>query len=170
MFEYQNTIIREPLETDVKNYIYLRNSVEIQKNLMSRIRPNSVEKVKKWLVDKNSNENSALFTIANAKSNEFVGYIQISNIQFLNRSCYIGIFIDEEHRGQSYASNALYLIEKYAIEVLNLKKVILEVLVDNVTAINLYKKNNYQEVGKLKEHFYFNEAYLDVLIMEKIIR
>lgn len=171
MLTINNTSLRPPnLDLDLTHYYQIRNNVNIQNNLMSRSRPNSSEKVKDWLVSKNGQESSMLFTIVDENAKDFAGYIQITNIDFINSNCYFGIFITEKHRNKKHAENALLLIEPYLQSTFNIRKILLEVISDNKPAIKLYEKLGYYQSGLLKQHFYIANEYKDIIIMEKFIQ
>ena len=53
----------------------------------------------------------------------------------------------------------------YAFDMLNLRKISLEVLSDNFPAIALYKTLGFEEKGTLKQQFFFDGVYFDVKIM-----
>lgn len=67
----------------------------------------------------------------------------------------IGIIIDHPHQGRGFGKQAMVLIKKEAKK-LGMKKLRLEVFVDNKLAVNLYKKAGFKTTAK-------------VLVMEKKI-
>ncbi|HVM87575.1 MAG TPA: GNAT family protein [Puia sp.] len=165
-----NTILRQPIEEDIQALLSMRNNIELQSLLMSRAKPNTSEKINEWLKRKLSDESSVFFIIADASTNQLAGYLQFVNIDFLNRRGELGICLDPAKQGQGYAANALSLLEVYLKDVFNIKKITLQVLQQNSSAINFYLKSGYMQVGIYKEHFYQRNFFHDVLIMEKQIQ
>ena len=59
---------------------------------------------------------------------------------------------------------ALEMIKETSLKILDL-----EVKEDNLSAINLYKKFNFKEIGKYPQTFYVNQKYYDALLMNLYI-
>ena len=59
---------------------------------------------------------------------------------------------------------ALEMIEETSLKILDL-----EVKEDNLSAINLYKKFNFQEIGRYPRMFNVNQKYYDALLMNLYI-
>ena len=170
MLDINNTLLRMPIEQDKKNFLLMRNDLELQGTLMSRAKPNTIKKVEDWLNRRLSDDSGIFFVIAEAKSNNCIGFLQLVNIDFISRRGDLGICLNKESQGQGYAKDALSQLEIYAKRVFNIRKINLQVLNDNHRAIKFYKKMGYNHVGILQEHFYLNESFHDVLIMEKIYK
>ncbi len=60
----------------------------------------------------------------------------------------IGIIIDYPYRGQGFGKQAIALIKKEAKK-LGMKKLRLEVFVDNKPAVSLYKKSDFKTTAKV---------------------
>ena len=96
-------------------------------------------------------------------SETFNHYVMIKNIGFISYSVYYDraeinyIYIIDSCRKKGYASKLLsYVIDK----INSLENITLEVNVNNIAAINLYKKFNF-EIATIREKYYGNEdAYL----------
>ena len=89
--------------------------------------------------------------------NEIVGFAGIKII--LDESDLMNIVVKKEHRKKGIASsllNKLFLIAKEK----NLKSINLEVNANNLSAINLYKKLNFIEIGKRKNYYKDQDAIL----------
>jgi diamine N-acetyltransferase len=165
-----NTLLRMPLDRDRDSLTLMRNDIDLQGILMSRVKPNTLKKVDNWLNKRLADEHGVFFIIADVESNNCVGFVQLINIDFISRRGDLGICLDKQYQGKGYASNALLLLENYTKKVFNIRKFLLQVLGDNYRAINFYKKNGYCEVGILREHFYMNNEFNDVILMEKIYK
>ena len=78
------------------------------------------------------------------------------------------IYVNFNYRQLSYASkllNEIELVLKSSI----LKKIYLEVSLDNIPAIKLYEKNNFIKTDIRKKYYNFNDKKVDAFIFEKII-
>lgn len=102
------------------------------------------------------------------KDNFNIGVIYFSKINYNSKNAYLGLysnpFINLKGRGKILLESLEYIF----FEVAKFHTLKLEVLENNEIAINLYKKFNYIEEGRLKEFVYRNSLWLDLIIMGKI--
>ena len=68
------------------------------------------------------------------------------------------------HFASMMMEEALEMIKETSLKVLDL-----EVKEDNLSAINLYKKFNFQEIGRYPQMFNVNQKYYDALLMNLYI-
>jgi len=164
-----DVVLRAWRTDDLDCFERIRNDIELQEKLMALSRPNSLERVKDWLTSRSGSSNEVFFVIADGKSNQAVGYIQVVNIDCLHGRAEIGICLSPESQGKGYGKKAIYEVEKYLQRIFGLRKLVLFVLKDNVDAISFYLKCGFSEVGCLRKHFYLAGQYSDVVIMDKFI-
>lgn len=111
------------------------------------------------LKDEFNNENSEYFVIY--EDNEIYGFggiwLNIDEAHIMN------IAIKKDFRRNYLGYELLQYLMDYAKRI-GKKCITLEVREDNIPAINLYKKLNFEEVGRRKK--YYNNIY-DALIMTK---
>ncbi|MDF3822536.1 GNAT family protein [Leptospira sp. 96542] len=155
-------------EDDVSPLLALRNDVALQNMLIAQARPNSVERVRRWLVDKSGREDGLFFVIAELTSQRCLGYLQLIDMHPLHGTAELGICIAPGAQGQGYGREALRLLEDYAHRMFSLRKIVLRVRAD-IPAAKFYPKIGYREVGCLRSHVHVDGQYLDVLMMEKIL-
>ena len=99
-----------------------------------------------------------------------VGMVGLYNIHWVHRTCEIGIFIGEDQaRGKGAATEACRLIENYARNYLNLRKITLKAVTDNKKAVSMWHSLGYKNVGELREERFINGKYCNLLIMEKFL-
>lgn len=132
--------------------------------------PVSIDQQEKWIesmIDLTGNNRRFMVIDSDGSS---VGMVGLYNIHWIHRTCEIGAYIGEESaRGKGYASEACSILELYAKEYLNLRKIKLNVVAENLVAQKLWEKLGYKIVGELKEERFIKGYYCDVLIMEKFI-
>lgn len=90
-------------------------------------------------------------------NDKLIGFIHIQDL--IDEIDIINIVIDNDYRRKGYASKLIEYVISYA----NSKKIILEVSENNINAINLYKKYNFNEINRRKG--YYNGV--DAITMEK---
>ena len=90
----------------------------------------------------------------------------MNNINHIHGNCCVGIVIGEpEQQGKGFGNEAMKLIINYSFNTLNMNKISLEVVENNIAALNLYRKLGFIEEGRLKRHFYLDGKYFDVFVL-----
>lgn len=84
--------------------------------------------------------------------NEIIGFIHIKKIYDIE---IINIVVDNNKRRMNIGNSLIeYVINNYNVNIT------LEVAVDNIAAINLYKKNNFKILSTRKNYYNGKDAYL----------
>ncbi len=108
-----------------------------------------------------------IFSIIRKEDDKLIGNIGISNIDYIDRTATIGIFIGEDsNQNKGYGSDAIRALLNYGFGVLNLNNIDLKVFDFNERAINCYKKVGFKEYGRRHKAYYVNNEYHDVISME----
>lgn len=111
--------------------------------------------------------NTGFFRIVESQDGTAVGFAQVSNIHNKNRNGWMGLALIREVRGQGIGAQTVNAIEKAAFQTLGLRKLLLEVRIDNSPAIALYTRLGWREVGCLTSHYDDGTQLHDVLIYER---
>jgi diamine N-acetyltransferase len=165
----EKVMLRAWSSSDLPLLQLMRNDLRLQRALMAHPKGNSLDQVRDWLIGRTKSAEVVFFIIACKSSDQAVGYIQIVGLDLLHGFGKLGICIAPDSQGKGFGGEAITLLEGYLRDVFKLRKFILEVLAENVSAIGLYAKLGYKEAGCLCEHFYSCGEYGDVVIMEKLI-
>ena len=96
---------------------------------------------------------------------EKAGLVELVEINHVHRRAEFQIIIAPEHQGKGYATAATRLAMDYAFTVLNLYKLYLIVDCANERAVKVYAKLGFTEEGRLREEFFVDGEYRDVLRM-----
>lgn len=169
MIESKSIRLRAWSDKDLATLSYLRNNVEIQIQLMARVRGSSIEQVRGWLENYTDKPDRFILIIADKGTDECKGFIQITNMNFIDRHAEIGICLHEESRGQGLCGSAISLVSNYLKEQWNVQKIILKVLDDNLSALKCYEKSGFERCGLYRKHIFIKGQWCDVLIMENFI-
>lgn len=94
-----------------------------------------------------------------------IGLVELVEINYIHRNAEFQIIIDPSHHGKGYASMATKLAMEYAFNILNLYKLYLIADVKNDKAIHIYTKLGFEQEGILKQEFFVNGEYRDVVRM-----
>lgn len=164
-----NIELRAWRETDLPSLWMLRNDLVLQNLLLAQARASSVERVRRWLVEKGEQKQALFFVVARRDSGQCLGYVQLLNMHALHGTAELGICLAPDAQGQGVGREALGLLEDYAQCVFALRKIVLQVLADQGAA-EFYRRVGYREVGCLQEHVFQNGRYRDVLMMERLLK
>ena len=80
----------------------------------------------------------------------------------------ISILVDKKFRAIGIGKSLLNKLLNFALKK-KIQNIFLEVSVENLTAINLYKKFNFIRVGKRKNYYFQDEKYIDADIMKLVL-
>ena len=130
----------------------------------------TVESEREWLENTLKN-NDLNFAIVDIENDELIGNCGIMNINQINRSAEVGIFIgDENKRSNGYGTESLRLLLDYGFNYLNLNNIHLGVKAFNERAIACYKKVGFKEYGRRREAYFLNGKYYDHVFMDILAR
>jgi [ribosomal protein S5]-alanine N-acetyltransferase len=157
----------EPLgEAHLSNeYVYWMNDPEVNMYLESR-GDYSLKKLELFL--KNVESNSILFWAIRLKdSGKHIGNIKIDPVNERSRIGEYGILIgDKKEWGKGYATEASKAILDFCFsENVQLRKVTLGVVVENESAVLLYRKLGFIQEGLLKQQAFHLHKWCDVIRM-----
>ena len=126
----------------------------------------TIEAEREWI--ENTLKNNELnFAIVNLENDELIGNCGFTNISYKNRIGEVGIFIGEEaKRSNGYGAESLRLLLDFGFNYLNLHSIMLAVMSFNERAIACYKKAGFKEAGRLRDNYFLNGKYYDVVYMD----
>lgn len=170
MIKGPNIYLRPIIREDINILNKWKNDEETFKYLGGGFLPTSIDHQIKWIdtmIDTTGNDKRFIICDYNDIP---IGMVGLYNINWIHRTCEIGIFIGENiARGKGYGKESCLLIEKFAHEYLNLRKIKLEVVSENKTAIQMWESLGYKKIGeRIKERFIKGE-YKDLTLMEKFL-
>ena len=149
---------------DYLKYVEWLNNYEIAKGINHVTKVDSIESEKAWL-EKSTNLKYC-FAIVCKENDSLLGNISLMNINEINRTAELGIFIgDENYLSRGYGSEAIMLLLDYAFNYVNLHNIMLKVFDFNKRAIRAYEKCGFKTFGVWKKSHYFNGEYSDEIFM-----
>ncbi len=105
-------------------------------------------------------------TIADKETLDYIGQIDIMNINWVSRSGTLGIVIaDKDFHNRGIGTEATNLFLRYVFERANLHKVELDVHEFNSSGINCYKKCGFIQEGVIRESIYRDGKYYNTIKM-----
>jgi RimJ/RimL family protein N-acetyltransferase len=164
-------IIRDALPDDAEKMISYLNQVGGESdNLLHGENEFNVpiEGVKRKLAMAKDSENSiVLIALENDQiiaRAELEGYYPAR----IRHRAKFSISVRKDYWNQGIGSEMIKRISEQA-EMMKLKVIELEVISDNVRAINLYHKMGFTDIGTYKNYFYVNEMFKDAVVMQKLL-
>jgi len=154
-------------EGDLERTLRWHNDPDLYRTLVDDFRYVSQGAERQWLAMRTVYSMSEVnLAICLSPSAEHIGNIYLRPINLISRNASLGIFIGEKvHRGQGYGGQALREVLKHAFGDLELERVFLTVLTDNLNAIRLYEKRGFKTEGRMRRHVLKNGEFKDVLVM-----
>ena len=122
-------------------------------NCFFRFNPENVtiKSVTEFINSCGKDKNNYHFAIAD-KNDIYQGTISLKNIDTDANTAEYAIALHYEAQGKGVGTFATKQVLEYAFEILNLNRVYLNVLADNINAIKLYEKCGFVFEGEFKEH------------------
>lgn len=142
-----------------------RNTVNIMQ-LDWCYRPTDQTGFEEWFANTGKDASRVVFAIRKKDNMDFLGYVQVFNINSAFRSADIGIMIGEvANRGQGYGQDALRLCIDFCWHELNLQRLSLALVGENPAALHAYSKCGFEREGLLRRSVYSGGSFRDVTLM-----
>jgi RimJ/RimL family protein N-acetyltransferase len=107
------------------------------------------------------------FAIVDGKTDEPIGGCGFLNLDHLNRTAEVGIFIGEKSCwNKGYGEEAIRLLLDYAFNILNLDNIMLNVYAYNTRAIRCYRKIGFKEIGRRRRARRIQGRSYDIIFMD----
>ena len=167
-FEGKRIALRDFLIEDTQSiYGWLRRP-EITRYLVTAFLPKTLRETETYVEEQMARNDplNRAFVITLRADASSIGVTGCHNIDWPNRAAEIGITIGEpEQLGKGYGTEAMELLLAFCFNELNLHRVFLRVFDFNGRAIESYRKCGFKEEGRLREAFFREGHYHDVLVM-----
>lgn len=167
----RNVKLRPLVRSDLSQLNAWKNDEQVFMYLGGGYNPVSIDQQEKWMdsmIDMTGNNRR--FMILDKEENP-IGMVGLYDISWIHRTCEIGIYIGESAcQRKGYAEEACRLIEGYAEQYLNLRKIKLEVVSENIAAIALWTKLGFTKVGEYKAERFIKGKYYALILMEKFLK
>lgn len=109
------------------------------------------------------------FIVTEMDSLNAIGSLDLFEFSPKHQRAGVGILIEEEYRGKGYASEALSLIDDYALNVVGIRNLFCNILQDNENSQALFEKAGYVEVGRKIKWFNDQVDWLDEIMYQKVL-
>lgn len=111
------------------------------------------------------------FIIEDMISETPVGMVDLFEYNALNQRAGVGVVItDKMKRNSGYATDALTLLLKYAVDVLKLKQLYCSMHKSNNESIKLFERLSFKKVGERKDWFHTENGWESEILYQKLLR
>jgi len=169
-FEFDEIYLRELQKGDLEGSWYnWFNDNEITRYQDKGTFPNSIEKQTDYYDYLQKSQKDIVFAIVDKNTEKHIGNIGVHHIDYIHRRCEIGIIIGEKiQRGKGYGKVFINAIKDYIFNTLNLRRITVFVMHENISSIKSFEKCGFSKEGIMKEYYYKNGRYLDSVIYSVI--
>jgi RimJ/RimL family protein N-acetyltransferase len=115
----------------------------------------------------NDDKTRYAFAIYERMTMRLIGFVDIRNIDYHQRTAELGIMIGEQDCwGKGFGTETLYLVLDYAFSVLGLHNVMLSMAGYNERALRTYSRVGFREIGRRREICSFGNKFYDAIFMD----
>lgn len=152
---------------DTEKFTEWLNDLDVLENIIYNFVTN-VEN-ERLILEKQSKEHN--YSIVTIENDLLIGKCCIENIDYLNQTAEVGIFIgNKDFWNKGYGTEAMRLLLDYGFKALNLHNIIIEVYSFNKRAIKSYEKIGFKQIGKRREALHRNLEKHDIIYMDLLER
>jgi len=169
--------IRQDFEFKDVTLINFVNLSYEEKHMIRKWRNN--EDIRKWMCSSRmiskkehndfikslNNDNEMTYWLVKKGLDEYYGVIYLKRICSKNKNAYLGIYVNPRSKVKSKGAFMIQLLIRVSFNRLKLHTLKLEVVEDNLRAIEFYKKNGFVKEGKIKECVFRDREWKDMIMM-----
>lgn len=156
--------------SDIPTFVRWFNDPEVRRYLTVQT-PVSTAQEELWFEDilqRQQRREDFIFVAEARVGDEWVpiGNVGLHRINWKDRSAVFGIVLGEKaYWDQGYGTNATRTVLRFAFEELNLHRVELEVIDENIRARRCYEKAGFRHEGTRRQAIFSEGRYYDVYLM-----
>ena len=166
IIEGKRVYIRELTEKDAtERYCKWLNDPIVNEYLETR--KATIEDLKTYINSRKKSINCIFFGIFLKKNNKHIGNVKLEPIDIVKKTSDFGMMIGEkEYWGKGIGTEVTQLVVNYAFNELNLKKIRLGVIPENMAARRVYEKVGFKITKIEKDKIRHGDKLFDHMIME----
>ncbi len=164
----EKTILRPLKKDDSKLFYEWRNNINFIELAQSLRFPKHELLEEEWLNNAmlDTSNRNIYFIIEEKKTRTAIGFASLNQIDWISRHAFAGFTIMEnDFKGKDLSHDGLYTLFNYAFNQLNMNKILGHLLESNTVSQKMCMKVGYEIEGTLKDHYYWNNKYHNVLFL-----
>jgi RimJ/RimL family protein N-acetyltransferase len=130
--------------------------------------PMSIEQAKDWLAHANEKTKKGegfFFAVCELGDDRFVGTTWLMEIDHWHGSAELAIYMDRDHIGTGYGTDAQHALLRFAFLAMGLQRVWLTAYASNARAIRSYEKLGFQHEGLMRQSWRGPNGLEDSVLM-----
>jgi RimJ/RimL family protein N-acetyltransferase len=128
--------------------------------------PKTRQQLMEYVNSINKNPDYIFFAVIEKETSTYIGNAKLGQIKWINGTTEYGRMIGEKNSmGKGYGTEIGKLLLHYAFMILNLNKVNVGSITDNIASIKSNEKIGFEIEGELKQQVYINGSYKNTVIM-----
>ncbi|WML36844.1 GNAT family N-acetyltransferase [Clostridium sp. OS1-26] len=108
-------------------------------------------------------------TVVKKDSNEVIGTVMLFGFDHEAKQAEVGYVLHQDFWGKGYCTEAVAMINNFAINNLKLHRLHARVVGGNMGSARVLEKNGFDLEGRLSDHYYIEGKYYDGLIFGKLL-
>ena len=160
--------LRDMREEDFSELHALRRDIPLQHLLLAHPPASPDEQATRAWIERRCAEQNGAFKVVE-HNRTVAGFVQLAGVHRLDRYAYGGICLLASHRGKGAGAAAMQELMRLASRH-GMRKLLLEVRVDNLNALALYDRLGFKRVGTLAGHYDDGRLLHDVILLEIFLR
>ncbi len=166
---YGDTLrLRAAEKSDLPRFVAWLNDPEVRQYLLMNL-PLSMGQEERWYEEMLKHPAAEQVLVIEVQTEEGwkpIGNTSFSEINWVNRSAEVGIFIGEKvFWNCGYGRQVMCLMLRHGFNTLNLNRIYLRVFENNLRGIRSYEHAGFHHEGKQRQAQYMNGKYYDILMM-----
>jgi RimJ/RimL family protein N-acetyltransferase len=161
----EDIYLRKFESKDVEALYQFKNDPDIRQLLVGFSMGMSLDDIRSWIDFHNGHKSEFLRCIATRSGDQCIGHIGLYEIDHRAGQAGFGVCLDPKYLGQGIGKSMTKKILAYGFTELNLHRIHLTVLENNIPARRLYEKLGFKEEGLLREAQFKKGEYLNVCAM-----
>ena len=166
MIKYKNIGFRSIEFADLELLQSWRNAEELRK-YFREYRDFSFSQIKEWYQNMIKDDKFEMFMIIDLNSNETVGVVGYTYIDWINRHCDLHFYLGKELEwiDKTYCPVAIKLALKHAFNTLNMNKVWAEIYEIDDKKLTFFKSLNFNTDVVHRDHYFYEGKYYNSYIV-----
>lgn len=166
MIDLQEVVLRPLEETDAEDLYSFRNDWEVIRHLGGFSAGYSRASMGEWVARHSNRTDEILWAIATSENQRCIGHVGLYKIDYRVRKAEFALVIgDRTWWARGLGTKVTKAVVEWGFSELNLHKITLKVLADNLRALHVYEKLGFQREGVLHDDQFREGRYLDLVLM-----
>lgn len=164
MFRQEKVSLAPFTWDQAQQYLDWVNQEEVA-HWLTRALPVTPFEHQRWYESLILRSDAVVFSVINNQDGAYLGNVWLWGVHSVHRSAELRILLGPQAKGKGFGGDAVRGLLRFAFQDLNLNKVYLYVLANNVAAVKTFEKAGFVREGTLRQEFFVAGKYEDAYRM-----